>query len=156
MNCLSVSGDDGRVILSAPMRMGELFTAEYIHSVQLTPVVDEYAVLQGRIWGWRELTMSHNAGLPFAEPEHGRFVSDAPWMIIQGGRRAEERIAYRVGTSKFGRNVWLLPPFGEIWIHEKIPSRRVFIEASVKRSGSAAAINQTAEAAASDRHPFIR
>lgn len=126
-----------RTLFAAPVGLGVPFTTEYIHSVQLTPVIDEYRITGGRIWSWEERVQSHNAGLPFDAPEHGRFIVDSPWMIVQGGRIATGRIAYRVGTEEFGRNTWDIPPFGEVEIYKKYPGTRVYIESSIERLYSA-------------------
>ena len=123
---------DGEAALcAAPVRSGAPFITEYEHSVQLSPVIDEYRIVQGRIWSWEERVQSHNAGLPFDAPKRGRFVMSPPWMIVRGGEIGMERIAYRIGSTEFGKNRWRLPPFDEIAAYEILPTRRVFIEASV-------------------------
>jgi hypothetical protein len=86
--------------------LGREFWTYYLHSVQHTPVLDCYRVVNGRIWSWREYIQSHNAGLPFQKPAFGRFVMDAPWMIVEGGRQAWERLALRVGNAELGRNAF--------------------------------------------------
>ena len=133
VNCFTISTQDGDTLFSSPFPHGYPFVTTYIHSVELTPVVDEYRILQGGIWTWEEWVKSHNAGLPFAAPERGRFLVRPPWMIVQGGRRMEERIVYRVGDDKFGLNTWRLPPFEEIEVYRRFPMKRVFFEASVKK-----------------------
>ncbi|MDR2528196.1 MAG: DUF1850 domain-containing protein [Synergistaceae bacterium] len=132
LNCLEIVAREG-VLFSAPLPNGAAFVTSYIHSVQLTPVLDEYRILQGRIWIWEEWVQSHNAGLPFAAPEHGRFIMAPPWMVARGGRRAEQTIVYRVGTKNLGRNTWVLPPFAETVTYARFPSERVFFRASIKR-----------------------
>ena len=136
VNYLEIAGKGG-VLFAAPLSSGSPFITEYIHSVQLTPVVDEYRIVQGKIWIWEERVQSHNAGLPFAPPDNGRFIVDAPWMIVQGGRRFERRMVYRVGTEELGRNIWRLPPFEDIEAYEKFPSKRVFFETSIKKLSEA-------------------
>ncbi|MDR3353831.1 MAG: DUF1850 domain-containing protein [Synergistaceae bacterium] len=130
VNCLSITGDG--VNLSSPLPNGASFTTTYVHSVERTPVVDEYRIVGGSIWGWEERVKSHNAGLPFGAPEHGGFIVNNDWMIVRGGRRASEVIVYRVGNAEIGRNVWELPPF-RVNAFEEYPSRRVYIESSVRR-----------------------
>lgn len=132
--------DGGATLYAAPVRSGAPFVTEYEHSVQLTPVIDEYRIVQGRIWSWEERVQSHNAGLPFDAPTRGRFVMSPPWMIVRGGEIGMERIAYRVGTAELGKNKWRLSPFDEIVAYEVLPSRRVFIEASGARLGDAACV----------------
>lgn len=134
------------VVAASPMIGGNAFTTEYIHSVQLTPVIDEYRILQGRIWGWEERVQSHNAGLPFDAPKRGRFVMDPPWMIVRGDGINTDRIAYRVGTADLGNNKWFLPPFEEIKAYERFPSKRVFITSGIRRLASAPVIGLSLQA----------
>ena len=136
VNCLELSSG-GEVLFAAPLSMGTSFTTVYIHSVQLTPVVDEYKIVKGKIWGWEERIKSHNAGLPFSAPPNGRFLVEPSWMIVQGGRLVQDRIVYRVGDEKLGRNTWSLPPFEMVKIYEAIPWKRVFIDASIKKLSEA-------------------
>ena len=101
---LTVRGEDGRELFRAVMPLGREYATRYEHSVQKTPVEDYYKVIRGRIWGVRERVQSHNAGLPFAAPEGGRFILDPPWMIVEGGRQSWPVIHLRVGDSRWGRN----------------------------------------------------
>jgi hypothetical protein len=139
--CLNVNrleircGDD--VLLASPVSFGAPFTTSYIHSVQLTPVIDEYRILGGKIWIWEERAQSHNAGLPFDAPARGRLIMDSPWMIVQGGRVSMTGIAYRVGTNLLGQNRWFLPPFEEVAAYERYPGRRADIVVSVEKLLSA-------------------
>ena len=98
------------------------------HSVQLTPVVDEYRILEGRIWAWQEKIMSHNAGLPSLKPERGRFVYDPPWMIVEGTGKAWESFLYRVGTEELGKNELCFPQQAcrELW--REIPGKRLVFQ----------------------------
>jgi hypothetical protein len=130
VNWLSITGDG--VELFSPLPNGASFPTIYTHSVEKTPVVDEYRIVGGKIWGWEERVKSHNAGLPFSAPEHGSFVVRPDWMIVRGGRRPSDSIAYRVGNAETGRNMWELPPF-RVNAFEKYPSRRVFIESSIRK-----------------------
>ena len=132
--------DEKTTLYASPVPSDAPFITEYEHSVQLTPVIDEYRIGQGRIWSWEERVQSHNAGLPFDAPKRGRFIMAAPWMIVRGGGTGMERIAYRVGTAELGKNRWRLPPFDELAIYEILPSQRVFIEASIVRLGEAVSI----------------
>jgi hypothetical protein len=97
-------GDPAGIVFSARANLGQEYRTRYIHSVQLTPVVDVYRILQGRIRQWQEWTRSHNAGLPSMAPGNGRFVFSPPWMVMEGGRNSWRRIVYRVGDKDFGRN----------------------------------------------------
>jgi len=92
-------------LFAAPAPLGQEFWTGYIHSVQRTPVLDLYRIVNGRIWSWREYVQSHNAGLPFQAPACGRFYRQDLWMVIEGGRQAWGRLVLRVGDAKLGRNV---------------------------------------------------
>jgi hypothetical protein len=99
----------GVPVLSFPLYLGESFSTEYIHSVQLCPVVDEYYAVGNRLWLWEERTQSTNAGLPTEAPRLGTFVYDPPWYRYLGGRRSFNAIRMRVGDARVGRNVLTLP-----------------------------------------------
>ncbi|MDR1482391.1 MAG: DUF1850 domain-containing protein [Synergistaceae bacterium] len=131
VNCLSISGDG--VLYISVLPNGASFTTTYEHSVERTPVVDEYRIVGGNIWGWEERVRSHNAGLPFSAPPHGSFIMNSDWMIVRGGRRPTASIAYRVGDAEIGMNTWELPPFDRVNAFGEYPSRRVFIESSVRK-----------------------
>ena len=103
--------------------MGRGYETRIIHSVQLTPVVDRYRILEGRIWGWQELVLSHNAGLPFSAPERGRFGFDAPWMVVEGGGALWSEIRYRVGTERLGKNAFYYPSAGAAELWRDVPGR---------------------------------
>ena len=62
----------GRAVFVLPAANGYRFTTGYTHSVELTPVEDEYAVAGGALWNWQERVKSSNAGMPSIAPEHGR------------------------------------------------------------------------------------
>jgi hypothetical protein len=130
VNYLSITGDG--MSLASPVPSGASFTTTYVHSVEKTPVIDMYRIAGGKIWVWEEKVRSHNAGLPFDAPKHGSFIMDSGWMIIRGGRRSMESIAYRVGNAEIGRNTWNLPPYF-VSAYERYPSRRVFMKASVRK-----------------------
>ena len=112
-------------------QLGQEVWTQYLHSVQLTPVLDCYRVVNGRIWSWREYVRSHNAGLPFQKPAFGRFVMDGPWMIVEGGRQAWERLALRVGNAELGRNAFA---YGRgmpvVWrpLYQSHPGKRLLLE----------------------------
>ncbi len=98
------------VLFSAPAPLGQEYRTRYIHSLQRTPVVDVYHVLQGRIWQWQEWIQSHNAGLPSLPPARGRFFSSPPWMVMEGGGAAWSSLVYRVGNAELGRNEFAYSP----------------------------------------------
>jgi hypothetical protein len=111
----------GAAVLSFSIYLGESFSTEYIHSVQLCPVVDEYCVVGGSMWLWEERTQSTNAGLPTEAPRLGRFRHSAPWYHYIGGRRTFQSIRYRVGDDKIGINVLTLPSGEVVKLYERFP-----------------------------------
>lgn len=117
--------EDGRVIVQQDILLGQDIENMIIHSVQRTPVIDTYRAQEGRIWAWREKIQSHNAGLPSLKPERGRFLYDAPWMIVEGGGASWETIHYRVGTEELGKNE--LSVFGKpaIQLWREVPGKRL-------------------------------
>lgn len=121
---MEIQSSEGRV-LALPLRSGQAFVARYIHSVELTPVEDEYRVVGGRLWVWEERVQSHNAGLPFEAPRNGRFIMDPPWMRVQGGRLSLGELFYRVGNAEYGKNEWSFPPFPPVAIHQLYPGKRM-------------------------------
>ena len=127
---LSVTESGGSVLFSAPVPYGFRFTTSYIHSVELTPVEDEYAVTGGRIWPWQERVKSSNAGMPSLKPEHGLYINSPEWLIFQGGRTASEQFFLRVGNDRFGRNKLVVPPFGEASLFELYPGKRIAVAAA--------------------------
>jgi len=131
-NYFEIAEPDGRAVLSSPLANGDSFVTVYIHSVQLSPVIDDYRVVGGKLWSWEERVQSHNAGLPFDAPKHGRFLLAPPWMIVQGGRRAHDAIILRVGDEEFGQNTWRLPPRPEEEAFRTHPGKRLILRASVR------------------------
>ena len=121
----------GQPVFRAGVPLGQEFWTQYLHSVQLTPVLDCYRIVNGRIWSWREYTQSHNAGLPFQKPAFGRVIMDAPWMILEGGRQSWERIALRVGDAELGRNAFACGRgMPAVWtpLYERHAGKRLLIE----------------------------
>ena len=118
------------VLFSFRSPLGQSFSTKVIHSVQRTPVIDDYRVQQSRIWGWREHIMSHNAGLPSIRPERGRFLYASPWIIVEGGGASWTSIRYRIGTEDLGRNEFFVPhaPVRELW--REFPGKAVVFSVS--------------------------
>lgn len=123
----------GHVIFALPAPNGYRFTTGYTHSVELTPVEDEYAVAGGALWNWQERVKSSNAGMPSIAPKHGRYINTDEWLIFQGGRRPSKRFYLRVGNEKFGRNWIELPPYGSAELYKIIPGARLAVSAEKKQ-----------------------
>lgn len=124
---VSLCDDGGRALCSFPLYPGESFEMEYIHSVQLCPVVDRYYADARRLWLWEERTQSTNAGLPTEAPPRGRFVHEPPWYRYIGGGRSFESIVLRVGDARFGRNTLTLPSGEVLPLFELYPGRRLVL-----------------------------
>lgn len=112
VDSFQVLDEKGELIFSAPAANGNKFTTRYIHSVELTPVEDEYRIINGSIWLWEERVRSSNAGLPSIRPARGRFIHSSEWFIYQGGRYSMSSYYYRVGDEHFGLNQVTFEPFG--------------------------------------------
>lgn len=91
---------DGEIsLLSRPSILGYPFITRYVHSVERTPVEDEYRVVGGRIWGWEERVVSQNAGLPIVVPRNGRLVVDGEWFRFRGAGAAGKGSITGSGTK---------------------------------------------------------
>lgn len=123
-----ISDSKGNIIFNAPSSVGHRFTTRYIHSVELSPVEDEYLILGKKLWVWEERVRSSNAGLPYMTPEKGRFVETDKWMIFQGGRMSWSEYYYRVGTDKLGLNQMIFEPYGRRDIYKIYSSEKLTIK----------------------------
>lgn len=117
--------ESGRRLFAFPLYLGDAFEMEYIHSVQLCPVVDRYYSNGRRFWLWEERTQSTNAGLPTEAPPRGRFVHEPPWYRYIGGGRSFESLILRVGDARWGRNTLTLPWGETVPLFERYPGRRL-------------------------------
>lgn len=122
---ISGHGEGTMPLLRRVCPLGDALVTVYIHSVQKTPVEDEYLLRDGRLLQWEERFVSHNAGLPVDVPPNARFFVTRDWMVIRGGRTALDRLVYRVGTEDLGRNVLVFSD-GRQWpLYEICPGRRL-------------------------------
>lgn len=111
--------------LRSLLPLGHSFTTRYIHSVERTPVEDVYYGMDGRICQWRTRTRSHNAGLPATAPVPGRFVSEDPWLVLEGGRLSWDALYLRVGNAQFGQNELDLQATSTLLLYKMFPDERV-------------------------------
>jgi hypothetical protein len=78
----------GQVLWRAPVSTGEVFSFDYIHSIELTPVQGRFAVEPDE---WLRLVEtrfpSYGAGLPLPAPGES---ADGRWMVAPGGQRMPE------------------------------------------------------------------
>lgn len=121
----------GTILYEFYISPGDSFTLRFIHSVEKTPVEDEYRGVNGRIRLWEERTVSHNAGLPSEAPRNGSFIMGPDWMHIRGGGQSLPLLRYRVGNAQLGRNILILSKKNEISLFEKYPLS--VIEFSIRR-----------------------
>ena len=117
-------------LFSQPVRIGEKIYTGYIHSVQLTPVEDEYKVVDNLLWLWEERVVSHNAGLPTQAPRNGTFSQDDRWMYLRGGRYNWPSIHLRVGDNLLGRNWLTLGKTDQNLLYEMFPGKRLTFQIS--------------------------
>ena len=110
-----------------PLYLGDVFETEYIHSVQLCPVVDLYYADGRGLRLWEERTQSTNAGLPTEAPPRGRFVHEPPWYRYIGGGRSFASLVLRVGDARWGRNTLTLPGGEVLPLFERYPGRRLVL-----------------------------
>lgn len=94
-------------VFFVPVPVGARFMLTYIHSVEKTPVEDDYRVVGERIWSWEERVLSQNAGMPFVTPRNGRLIMDGEWLRFRGGRYAWDQLFYRVGNETLGINEFI-------------------------------------------------
>lgn len=127
VDVFQIEGPKGRLIFQTPVSLGNKITTRYIHSVELTPVEDEYVITGGLIWVWEERVRSTNAGLPFDKPKYGRFINTGKWMVFQGGRMSWKEYYYRVGNKNLGKNQITLEPFGRRNFYELFADQRLVI-----------------------------
>ncbi len=123
-----LKNERGELLFSFLLFPGDYFETEYIHSVQLCPVIDRYYVFNRTLFLWEERTQSTGAGLPFEAPVRGRFVNSDSWYRYIGGGRLFGRLYIRIGNEEFGRNVLRLPDKTEINLFELFPGKRLVLQ----------------------------
>jgi hypothetical protein len=114
-----------------PVPLGQRLTTTYIHSVQKTPVEDEYVVSDGWIWQWQERVKSHNAGLPTESPRNGEFSAGPDWFVFRGGGMKWKTLLLRVGTERIGQNkIEFSRPWEEVSyeLFRILPDRVLFLQ----------------------------
>ncbi len=125
---LKERGQNGAVLLSENLGLSQPLVTRYIHSVEKTPVEDEYYASSGKLWQWEERVRSHNAGLPFLQRPRTRFFQDPFWMHFRGGGVGYSSICLRIGTEEFGRNQLDLPEVFSWNLYALFPGKSVILE----------------------------
>lgn len=118
---LILRSSSGSILERFYISPGDSFTLRFIHSVEQTPVEDEYRGVGGRIRLWEERTVSHNAGLPSEAPRNGRFIMGKDWMHVRGGGCSYQLVRYRVGNENLGKNILIVSGGKKIDLFEKYP-----------------------------------
>lgn len=127
VDSFQIIDENGGTLIIAPARVGNVFTTRYIHSVEKTPVEDEFRIVRGQIWMWEERVRSSNAGLPSMRPVNGRFIATPEWFVYQGGRVSVKEYYYRVGNERFGLNQSNFEPFGLRNFYEIFKGERLLV-----------------------------
>ncbi len=135
ISVVSLRRENGMEAFSAPVPEGWTLTSRIIHSLERTPVEDEYRVVSGKIWQWEERFRSNNAGLPTEIPVQGRFLSSSGWFIARGGRNRWEILHYRVGNSDLGRNIVFPGGFKALNLFEDFPGERLTFSVTERALG---------------------
>lgn len=99
----------GRLILEDPseeteyaayeVSVGDIFSIEFVHSVNKSPVIDYFEIREDGIYGIRTVYYGFGAGVP-TDLEEGQELSfgEDGSMIISGFERKMSSLIYRVGT----------------------------------------------------------
>ena len=120
-----IISDQNQKILSMPVPLGHGISTGYEHSVQLTPVEDDYRIVDSFLWLWEERVVSHNAGLPVEAPRNGSFSMDRDWMYIRGGRYHWPSFNLRVGDETLGKNWMKIGKSSVLLLHRLFPGKRL-------------------------------
>ena len=104
VDALIVQDDGGHIVLREAMPLGREFATRYIHSLELSPVEDEYVARDHLIRQWRSRVQSHNAGMPSLKPDRGRMYTDPPWIVFEGALISLPDFTLRVGNETLGQN----------------------------------------------------
>ena len=130
MDALIVRDDDGQIVFREAMPLGRGFATRYVHSLELSPVEDEYVAQDGLIRQWRSRVQSHNAGMPSLTPDRGRIYMDPPWIVFEGAIISLTDFSLRVGNETVGQNYLRIG--GSAWqpLYRAFPGQRLHFSAS--------------------------
>lgn len=97
--CLYVRTADGTVLTSGATYPGDTFSLRFIHSVQKTPVVENFRITSGgRLELQSTVYQSFGVGLPFLASE-GQFAIVGDKFVLQNMGRVFRRISLRTGPE---------------------------------------------------------
>ncbi|WP_312652195.1 DUF1850 domain-containing protein [Proteiniclasticum sp.] len=98
-NLVIIDADTGEVYGSWPMKEKDIFSLEFIHSVNQTPVVDEFMVIKSGFRAHRTIYSSFGAGVQTQLNEGERLSYDEDGnMIISGFSQTYVKLNLIVGT----------------------------------------------------------
>jgi len=130
MDTLALRDDAGQTVLREAMPLGRGFATRYIHSLERSPVEDEYVVRDGLIRQWRSRVQSHNAGLPILALDRGRVYMDPPWIVFEGAIASFAGFFLRVGDENLGRNHLRMGESPWQPLYRTLPGKRLHLTAS--------------------------
>ncbi len=98
-NLVIVDADTGEVYGSWHMKEKDVFSLEFIHSVNQTPVVDEFMVMKSGFRAYRTIYSSFGAGVQTELREGEKLSYDEDGnMIISGFSQSYKKLNLIVGT----------------------------------------------------------
>jgi hypothetical protein len=117
--------ESSRARAGFPVPLGQILRSRFIHSVQLSPVEDDYIVTARGLWTLEERTRTFSAGLPTEAPRNGAFLVTREGYTVLDRRRVDP-LFYRVGNGRLGRNTltWM-PPGGAVPVFLLVPGARL-------------------------------
>lgn len=91
--------DSGEVYLKVPVKEGDIFSITFVHSVNQSPVTDEFLVLEEGFKSHRTLFTSFGAGMETGT-EEGQVLmyEEDGTMVLSGFQNHYERFQLIVGT----------------------------------------------------------
>ena len=129
-DALTVRDDDGQIVFREAMPLGRGFATRYIHSLELSPIEDEFVVGDGLIRQWRSRTQSHNAGMPTMAPDRGRMYMEPPWIVFEGAILSLTGFSLRVGNESLGQNHLRIGKSPWQPLYRTFPGKRLHLAAS--------------------------
>lgn len=93
------ASDTGKVFLEIPVEEGDIFSITFVHSVNKSPVTDEFLVLEEDFKPHRTLFTSFGAGMEtgISEGQSLTYEEDGT-MVLSGFQNHYERFQLIVGT----------------------------------------------------------
>ena len=120
-----VDFDNGKVLLSVPLHKGEIFSIRYMHSVDVSPVVEVFSLNnEGSIQLEETYFKMFGAGMGHWEG-HGTLIKDGSWTKIKDIKRPLEPFILRIGQP--GVDHTLIYRDQKINLSDRAAGRRVLV-----------------------------